>query len=112
MELKTISTEGELDELLVVSQKEPVLIFKHSNACPISAEAHREVRRFVGSANGFSVGMVVVQASRSLSDKIESTFGIRHETPQAIVVRDGKATWSASHHDVTSDVLAEALGVA
>jgi len=112
MELTKISNQGDLDELLAASSEEPLLIFKHSNACPISAEAHREVRQLVSSTKGFKAGIVVVQSSRALSDKIESDFGIRHETPQAIVVRDGKATWSASHYDVTSDALAEALGVA
>jgi bacillithiol system protein YtxJ len=112
MELTTLSSDRELEELLAASRQQPVLIFKHSIHCPISAEAHNEVRQLIGTARGFMAGMVVVQSARALSNKIEADLGIRHETPQAIVVRDGKATWSASHYDVTSDVLAEALGVA
>jgi bacillithiol system protein YtxJ len=112
MELTTLSTDQELEELIASSRQEPVLIFKHSIHCPVSAEAHDEVRQLLESARGFKAGMVVVQSSRGLSNRIEADLGVRHETPQAIVVRDGKVTWSASHYDVTSDVLAEALGVA
>jgi bacillithiol system protein YtxJ len=112
MELTKLSTEQELEQLLAASREQPVLIFKHSTQCPVSAEAHGEVRRLLDNARGFTAGIVVVQAARALSNKIEVDLGVRHETPQAIVVRDRRAVWSASHFDVTSDVLAEALGVA
>jgi bacillithiol system protein YtxJ len=109
--MNTIDTEQELGALVEQSNERPVLIFKHSNACPISARAHAEVRRLVeGAADaGFGFGMVVVQEARSLSNAIERRFGVRHETPQAIVVRSGKAVWNASHFDVTRDRLSEAL---
>jgi bacillithiol system protein YtxJ len=112
MELTKLSTEQELEAFLAASRGESILIFKHSSQCPVSAEAHGEVRQLLANAGGVKAGIVVVQSARALSNKIAADFGIRHETPQAIVVRDGKAVWSASHWDVTSDVLAEALGVA
>jgi bacillithiol system protein YtxJ len=108
--MKTITTEQELGELVAQSSERPVLIFKHSNACPVSARAHAEVRRFVEEAEGFGFGMVVVQEARPLSIAIEKRFGVRHESPQAIVVRDGRAVWNASHWSVTRDSLGKALG--
>jgi bacillithiol system protein YtxJ len=112
MELAKLSTEQELEDLLAAPSERPVLIFKHSTQCPVSAEAHGEVRQLLTTASDVRVGMVVVQQARAISNKIEDDLGVRHETPQAIVVRDRKAVWSASHFDVTADVLAEALGVA
>lgn len=109
--MNTIKTEQELGTLVAESNERPVLIFKHSNACPISSRAHEEVRRLVedGSASGFGFGMVVVQEARPLSNAIAEQFGVRHETPQVLVVRDGKAVWNASHFDVTRDRVAEAM---
>lgn len=109
--MNTIDTEQELGALVEESKERPVLIFKHSNACPISSRAHAEVSSFVEGQESpkFGFGMVVVQASRALSNEIESKLGVRHETPQAIVLRDGQAVWSASHFDVTKDRLAAAL---
>jgi bacillithiol system protein YtxJ len=110
--MKTITTEQELGELVAQSAERPVLIFKHSNACPVSARAHDEVQRFVGEADGgdFAFGMVVVQEARPVSRAIEEQLGLRHESPQAIVVRDGKVVWNASHWNVTRDALGKALG--
>ena len=111
MRMNTIATQRELEELVEQSGERPVLIFKHSNACPISSRARDEVRRLVvGGPDGrFGFGMVVVQEARQLSNAIAERFGVRHETPQAIVVCRGKAVWAASHYGVTRDRLAEAL---
>ena len=109
--MNTIDTEQELGDLVEQSNERPVLIFKHSNACPISSRAHAEVRRLVDGESdpGFGFAMVVVQAARPLSNAIEQRFGIRHETPQAIVLRNGKAVWSASHWNITREAIEAAL---
>jgi bacillithiol system protein YtxJ len=111
MTIRTIETENDLEELLATSSERPVLLFKHSNACPISSRAHGEIERLLEGETDpkFGFGMVVVQKTRALSNAIEERFGVRHETPQAIVVRDGKAVWDASHFDVTRDRVAGAL---
>src|SRR5690349_21493012 len=106
--MNTIATEQQLGDLVELSNERPVLIFKHSNACPISSRAHAEVRRFVeGDPNPrYGFGMIVVQESRPLSNAVEARFGVRHETPQVIVLRRGKPVWTASHWNVTRDALA------
>jgi bacillithiol system protein YtxJ len=112
MQLRNIATEAELDELIEASKTAPVLLFKHSNTCSVSARASGQIDRFLSSehATPFTAAVVVVQTARSLSDRIEERFGIRHESPQAIVLRDGKPVWSASHWDVTEARLAGAVG--
>jgi bacillithiol system protein YtxJ len=109
--MNRIADEQEFGSLVEQSNERPVLIFKHSNACPISSRARTEIERLLeAEPNGrFGFGMVVVQEARPLSRAIESQLGIRHETPQAIVLRDGKPVWSASHWDVTRDRVAAAL---
>jgi bacillithiol system protein YtxJ len=45
------------------------------------------------------------QHARNVSTAIAERTGIRHESPQAIVLKDGKPVYHASHYDVTaSDV--------
>jgi bacillithiol system protein YtxJ len=112
MDMRTIETEEQLTEILDASREQPVLIFKHSTMCPISSRAHHEVERFLkGQEDGaFGFGKVVVQTARRVSNKVAEDLGIEHESPQAIVVRDGKAVWDASHFAITSDALAKALG--
>ena len=111
MKMRTIHTDEEFSKLLDASKERPVLIFKHSSACPISARAYGQVERFLDGADAprFEFGMVVVQEARALSNRIAETLDVEHETPQAIVVRDGEPVWNASHFRVTGDALAEAL---
>jgi bacillithiol system protein YtxJ len=55
------------------------------------------------------VSLVVVQRARDVSNEIESRTGVRHESPQAIILRNGKAVWNASHWSVTADAVEQAL---
>jgi bacillithiol system protein YtxJ len=112
MTLETISSTDALEALLATSNERPVLLFKHSNSCGISSRALKQVEQFLAdhSVPALGFGMVVVQADRVLSDAIAEQLGVPHATPQAIVIRDGRAVWTASHFDVTGQRLNMALG--
>ena len=99
-----VSDTAALEELFTRSHTEPVLLFKHSNACPISARAYSQM-----TAVKTPVSIVVVQKSRDVSREVEQRTGVRHETPQALVLRNGQAVWNASHFDITSDVVEQAV---
>ena len=93
-----------LERLLTHSKEEPVLLFKHSSTCPISARAYRQMQGVKSP-----VSIVVVQQSRDLSREVAARTGVQHETPQALVLRHGKAVWSASHFDITADAVEQAM---
>ena len=99
-----INDTNTLDQVLARSHNEPVILFKHSTTCPISASAYRQMSQVEGD-----VSLVVVQRSRDVSNEIEARTGIRHESPQAIVLRNGEAVWTASHFDITSDAVEKAV---
>lgn len=92
------------EELLNRSRERPVVIFKHSTTCPISAAAYDEMEQFKGE-----VALVDVQRAQELSKEIENKTGIRHESPQVIVLGKGKVVWNASHWKVTAGAVAEAV---
>lgn len=99
-----ITNQSALENLITDSNRKPVIVFKHSNACPISSRAYREMEKFDGEVN-----ILEVQSAREVSREVENITGIRHETPQVIVLRDGKAVWNASHFDVTAGDVAKAV---
>jgi bacillithiol system protein YtxJ len=101
---RTVTDISALDELLARSQTAPVVLFKHSSTCSISADVYREVAQYKGE-----VFLVVVQTARPLSNEIAARTGIRHESPQAIVLRHGRAVWRESHYDITADGLSRAV---
>jgi bacillithiol system protein YtxJ len=55
------------------------------------------------------VRLVEVQSARDVSREIADRTGVRHESPQVIVLRNGKAVWNASHFDVTATAVAAAV---
>ena len=99
-----IDDRATLDGLISDSKQKTVLVFKHSNACGVSARAYRELEKLEGQVN-----LLEVQAVPDLSRELESLTGVRHETPQVILLRDGKAVWNASHFDVNVTSVTKAL---
>jgi bacillithiol system protein YtxJ len=99
-----IDDRAALDNLFSDSKQKTVLVFKHSNACPISARAYREMEKLENQIN-----LLEIQAVPELSRALESLTGIRHESPQVILLRGGKAVWNASHFDVSAASVSKAL---
>ena len=96
-----IDDHATLENLITDSKQKPVIVFKHSTACSISSRAYREMEKLEGRVN-----ILEVQTAREVSRELANRTGIRHETPQVIVLRDGKAVWNASHFDVkATDVM-------
>jgi bacillithiol system protein YtxJ len=86
-----------------------VVIYKHSPRCGSCLAALDEVRRFAAAQPDVPVLQVEVLMQRAVSDGIAERLGVRHASPQVIVVRGGRAVWSATHWDVTAGALAEQL---
>jgi bacillithiol system protein YtxJ len=99
-----------LDELLELSREHPLLLFKHSHTCGISFEALDELMTHMAERNtGVRYAMVTVQDHREVSNAVAARLGVRHETPQAILIRDGQAVWTASHFRINADSLSKAI---
>jgi bacillithiol system protein YtxJ len=92
------------EELLTRSKERPVVIFKHSMTCTISASAYQQMARFEGE-----VALVEIQRARELSREIEDRTGVAHESPQVIVLRNAQVVWHASHSKVEAEAVAEAV---
>lgn len=99
-----IEDRATLDNLFTNSTLRPVIVFKHSTSCGISTRAYREMEKVEAEIN-----LLVVQSAREISREFSHLTGVRHETPQVIVLRDGKAVWNASHFDVQATAVTEAL---
>jgi bacillithiol system protein YtxJ len=102
----SLHSPSDLAEALEASHQEPVLLYKHSSTCPISARAQSQVQQL--DDDDPPVYQVTVQTDRPLSQQIAQDFGIRHESPQAILVYRGSAVWDASHGEIRESAVREA----
>lgn len=109
--LLDLTSVDQLSEVLTQSNQKTQLIFKHSNACPISSMAYNELHKYLNDAPSDNVDyhLVVVQLARPVSNEVAARLNVVHESPQAILVRDGKALWHKSHYDITKSSLANAV---
>jgi len=83
-------------------------VFKHSTRCGTSAMALVEAQQYAASHPDVPVYLVDVIADRALARRIAARVGVPHESPQAILLAEGTAVWSASHFDVSATALEEA----
>jgi len=114
-DLTVLERIDELDRLSSESHIRPLLVFKHSFTCGISAEALDELIDHLNADFGASGGpdpryaMVTVQTHRAVSNAVSARLGVRHETPQALLIKNGRVVWAASHFRVTADAVRKAL---
>ena len=100
----------DLDVLLEESSDMPLLLFKHSLSCGTSYEALDELIDHLNDERlPARYAMITVQTHRDLSTAVAKRLGVRHETPQALLIRDGRVVWSASHFRVTGGALESAI---
>ena len=103
---RPIRETAQLDTVL----REPVaVLYKHSPLCGSSAAAARQVRAFMDAHPEVPVYLVDVIRDRPLAREVARRLGIRHESPQAMVLRAGDVVWTGSHTAVTAAGLDESL---
>lgn len=93
-----------VEQLIAQSAQHPVIVFKHDTSCHISRAAYGEMQQITQD-----VAIIDVARETDLSHEIAERMGVKHESPQVLVIRDGHAVWSASHYDITHDAVAQAM---
>ncbi len=93
-----------LDALIAGSHTTPVFLFKHSDTCGISADILEQLGAIDGDIN-----IIVVQSDREVSNAVAERLGIRHASPQAFVIKDGKPVYHATHYGIDPKKINEHL---
>ena len=93
----------QLEVLNDTSYHHPQVIFKHSTSCGISGMVKRSFQTQSDLPDqGLSYYLLDLIRYRDISNAIAEKYGVRHESPQVLVIRDGEVVAHASHHDVTA----------
>ncbi len=95
-----------LDEITARSKEKPVAILKHSTRCGISRMVLRQFEQEYDLKEGeVELYFLDLLSYRDISNKIASKFNVPHESPQLIIIRDGKAVYTASHNEISANSL-------
>ena len=108
--LTNLQSLEDLDSFLASAGTDPVLLYKHSLTCGTSGLAFEEIQDLAASRPAaLRIGVVRVQPAREVSTEIARRYGVRHESPQVLLMQNGRVLWHASHFRVTADGITDAL---
>lgn len=96
-----LTSSQQLEELIELSDELPVVLFKHSTRCSISSMA---LNRFESGwklpAEACVCAYLDLLNFRSISLEIAEKTGVMHESPQAIVIKNKRVIYHASHNGI------------
>lgn len=105
---KELESVAQTDALVARSHEVPCVIFKHSNRCNISYIAkHRLEHKWDFAPEEVEAYHLDLIAHRPVSNHVAEYFGVHHESPQLLLIRNGECTYDASHLDISVDELHE-----
>ncbi|MGV3696442.1 bacillithiol system redox-active protein YtxJ [Flavobacterium sp.] len=87
------------------SFEKPIAIFKHSTRCHISKMALRQFENEFDSEENVSPYFVDLLSHRDISNEIAARYQVMHQSPQLIVIKDGKAVFNTSHENIDAEKL-------
>ena len=97
----TIKSKEQFQELDRLSKDKLMVIFKHSTMCPISSMA---LKRFQKEADfdteQVDLFFVNVIDQQAIADAIGEYYGVVHQSPQLLIIKNGEAVYHSSHSAV------------
>ena len=108
--IETLENSTALETLWDRSHHRPTFLLKHSLICGTSFAALEQYQAFAAEVGDSAVFAILeIQPHRDLSRQVAKRSGVRHQSPQVLLVNKGEVSWSASHWSIERPKLAEAL---
>ena len=101
---------SQLDEIKEESKDKPVMILKHSTRCSVSLMAKNGLdRSWDIEDNQLKTYYLDLLKYRPISNEIAATFDIHHQSPQVLIIKEGKCIYTATHSEIDSREIANQL---
>ncbi|RIV68518.1 bacillithiol system redox-active protein YtxJ [Flagellimonas aequoris] len=88
---------AQLDAISRKSKDKTQVIYKHSSTCGISSMVLSMFTQSYDLDTDCDLYFLTIQHHRDISNEIAQKFGVRHESPQLLVVKNGEVTFHTSH---------------
>lgn len=109
-EWNVLTEQQQVGEVMSASRDRPQLVYKHSHRCSICYLAKEEIEdSFDGIKEEADMNFVNVVHARTVSNALAEQTGVRHESPQVLLIRNQEVVWHASHHSIKSEAVLEVL---
>jgi bacillithiol system protein YtxJ len=99
---KVLSTPDQLNEIEKASFTKIQIIFKHSTSCSISRMAKNRMENGLEELErDADVYYLDLLAHRSVSNMISEKWNVEHESPQILIIKNGKSIYDTSHNMIS-----------
>ena len=108
-----LKSESDLNQLIEFSFQTElgVAIFKHSTRCSISSVAKMRLTSSWDFDEKLPIYYLDLISFRNISHLIAEQFEVAHESPQLIIIKNGKAIYTASHMEIAVKAIHAALEI-
>ena len=100
-----LQDEFQLEEIVVSSNNKPQVIFKHSTRCSISSMAKYRLDK-KESPERMDFYFLDLIKHRNISNTIAKDFDVPHQSPQVLIIDNGKCIYNESHSGITMEEIA------
>lgn len=107
MNWKILENQEQLNSIKEASFNKTQLIFKHSTRCIISKMALKNFESDFNLENTMDAYYLDLITYRNISNEIEETFKVEHQSPQILVIKNGVVVYNESHEGIDAKVLKE-----
>ncbi|MDT8347226.1 MAG: bacillithiol system redox-active protein YtxJ [Flavobacteriaceae bacterium] len=101
----SLSDAESLTSIQEKSHETPQVIFKHSTRCGISRMALKQFEKEMGSSSDIDLWLLDVLNYRNISNQIAQDFKIEHQSPQVLMLKNGKVIYADSHYAISAEVV-------
>lgn len=106
-----LTATNQINEIVEHSSSTPCIIYKHSTRCSLSSLArHRLERAWMFDKHVVLPYFLDLIADREVSNLVEQRFGVKHQSPQLLLIKDGQCVYHASHLDINARSLQPYFG--
>ena len=108
MQFLNLEREEQLEE--ISEAKKPQVILKHNTTCPISKGVLDRLQEEKGTIQGVgNIYLLDLLSNRELSNAIAERFGVAHQSPQVLLVKNGRCAYNEWGFDITSEAIRNAV---
>jgi bacillithiol system protein YtxJ len=105
MDWLILNQSNQLEDLVQLSYTQALIIYKHSTRCHISSFVEARLRSEWPEDLHIKAYYLDILAYRSISNAIVEKFAVEHQSPQLLLIKDGRCVYNASHSDIQVEAL-------
>jgi len=99
-----LTDSAQLDDIIASSYHSPIAIYKHSTRCSVSVMVKKSLEQQWKAPDGeLPVYYLDLLTYRPISTRIAELLSVEHQSPQLLLIKDGKAVYHASHSEIDYD---------